>query len=117
LEQVRAILSGQVTNWSEVGGDNVPVQVWVYSEGEDLQQVVERIMDGLPVAPSARVATSAQAMSDSVGANPGSIGILPRHWKAGNTHETLTVTTVPVLAITSSGPQGGLRQVLTCLQK
>jgi len=117
LEQVRAIISGQVTNWSEVGGNNVPIQVWVYSKGEDVQQAVEQAMQGLPIASSAHVATSAQAMSDSVGSNPGSVGFLPRRRKAGNTHETLTVTTLPVLAITPSEPQGALKNVLACLQK
>jgi hypothetical protein len=118
LEQVRAIFSGQITNWSAVGGSDLPVQVWVFAEGEDIQQAFEQsILDGLQVTSAARLATTAQHMSDSVGVNPGAIGILNRRWKTGNTQETFTAATVPVLAITRSDPQDDLKNVLTCLQK
>jgi hypothetical protein len=118
LEQVRAIFSGQITDWSEVGGSEGPIQVWVYAAGEDIQQVFEEtILNGLRITPAARLAVSAQHMSDSIGSNPGAIGILNRRWKMGNTHETFIAATVPVLAITGSEPQNDLKNVLTCLQK
>lgn len=117
-DQVRAIFSGQVANWTELGGSDVPVEVWVYSEDEDIQQVFDQtVMDGLPGTSMARLAVSAQHMSDSVGMNPGSIGFLPRRWKAGNTHETLIATTSPVLAITRPGVDEAINSVLACLQK
>ncbi len=118
VDQVRAVFSGQVSNWSELGGSDVPVEVWVYSEDEDIQQVFDRaVMDGLPGTSLARLAVSSQYMSDSVGMNPGSIGFLPRRWKAGNTHETLMATTSPVLAITRPGIDEAIKGVLACLQK
>jgi phosphate transport system substrate-binding protein len=118
VDQVRAIFSGQVANWSELGGSDVPVEVWVYSEDEDIQQLFNKtVMDGLPANSMARLAVSAQHMSDSVGMNPGSIGFLPRRWKAGNTHETLIATTSPVLAITRPGVDEAIKSVLACLQK
>ncbi len=118
IDRVRAIFSGQITNWSAVGGSDLPVQVWVFAAGEDIQQIFEHtILNGLQVTSAARLATSAQYMSDSVGMNPGAIGILPRRWKTGNTHETFIAATVPVLAITRSEPQDDLKNVLTCLQK
>lgn len=118
VDQVRAIFSGQVSNWSELGGSDTPVEVWVYSTDEDIQQVFDRtIMKGLQGTSSARLAVSAQTMSDSVGTNPGSIGFLPRRWKAGNTHETIIATTAPVLAITRAGADDAITSVLACLQK
>jgi len=74
-------------------------------------------MDGLPGTSTARLAVSAQQMSDSVGMNPGSIGFLPRRWKAGNTHETYVAAVSPVLAITRPGLDDTLNSVLACLQK
>jgi hypothetical protein len=117
LGQVRRILAGEVANWNEVGGTDLAVQVWTFSPAEDVQVIVDHVvLQGRPVASGARLAVSAQAMSDSVGMFPGSIGVLPRRWKAGNTREALMLTSVPVLAISKSEPQGSLRQILSCLQ-
>jgi hypothetical protein len=55
-------------------------------------------------------------MSDSVGAVPGSIGLLPRKWKAGNTREALIVSSVPVLALVQQVPEGALAELLACMQ-
>lgn len=118
LEQVRSLFTGQITNWNEVGGNDVPVQVWLYSADEDIQQVfADTVLDGLKVSSTAQLTTSSQQMSDSVGMNPGAIGILNRRWKMGNTHEAFTVAAVPVLAITRSEPKDDLKNLLTCLQK
>lgn len=118
LTQVQSIFSGQVVNWNEVGGIDEPIDVWAYADGDDVQQVFNlNVMNGLKVASSARLAVSPERMSDSVGNNPGAIGILPRHWKMGNTHETFIAATVPVLAFTRPEPQDDLLNVLTCLQK
>lgn len=118
VDQVRAIYSGQVTNWNEVGGLDLPVEVWTYPQGEDIRQIFEQsVMDGLRTIPSARVAASAQMMSDNVGTNPGAIGFLPRRWKTGNTHEVVKLATSPVLAITKTSPGDVLEKVLACAQK
>lgn len=118
LDQIREIYFGHVQNWSELGGNDVPVEVWVFADGEDVQQVIDQtLLEGVRAASSAKVAVSAQDMSDSVGLNPGAIGILPRRWKAGNTHEIYTIGNFPVLAITSAKPEGDLERLLACLQK
>jgi len=118
LTQVQSIYSGQVLNWKEVGGNDEPIDVWVYAEGDDVQQVFNlNVMDGLKVASSARLAVSPERMSDAVGNNPGAIGILPRRWKMGNTHEIFIASETPVLAMTGAEPKGGLLTLLSCLQK
>jgi hypothetical protein len=118
IDQVRAIYSGQYTNWNEVGGSNLSIEVWTFASGEDIRQIFDQeVLKGLQVLPSARVAVSAQQMSDNVGTNPGAIGFLPRRWKAGNTHETLLLTTTQVMAYTKSEPKDNLEKVLACLQK
>ena len=118
IEQVRQLFTGQATNWKDVGGNDVPVQVWIYSPDEDVQQIFDNIvLAGQPVTSLARLAVSAQAMSDAIGANPGSIGVLTRRWKAGNTREALVVASAPVLVITKSEPQGAIKDLIACLQK
>jgi phosphate transport system substrate-binding protein len=117
LEQVQSLFSGQISNWKDVGGNDLPVQVWSFSRDEDVQQVFDQaVMNGQPVTTLARLAVSSQAMSDSVGTMPGSIGFLPRRWKAGNTREALKVATVPVLIIAPTEPQGAVKDLIGCLQ-
>lgn len=115
--EVEALFAGQARNWSEVGGANLPVEVWAYDRTVDLQLELDRaILHGRPVSSLARLAVTAQHMSDSVGALPGSIGLLSRRWKAGNTHEALVIATVPVLAITREEPVGALARLIECMQ-
>jgi hypothetical protein len=94
------------------------VQVWVYAAGEDVQRVFDKfVMEGRSVAPSANVAVSPQQMSDTLVNQPNTVGILPRHWKAGDSREVFSVATVPVLALTNSEPQGVVKELIACLQK
>lgn len=117
IDEARAIFSGATTNWKDVGGADVPVQVWAYAPGEDLQAYFdEAVMNGRPITSLARLAASAQEMSDSVGSAPGSVGLLDRRWKAGNTRDVLTLSPVPVLAIVRSEPTGAVKDLLSCLQ-
>jgi ABC-type phosphate transport system substrate-binding protein len=119
-EQVSGLFSGQILNWQEDKGSSpsAPVQVWIFSSGEDVQQVFYRTaMGGSPVTSMARLATSPDEMSQAIANDVNAVGILTRHWKMGNVSEVFTVDTVPVLALTSGEPQGVVRKLLTCLQK
>jgi hypothetical protein len=109
LEEARALFAGQ--------GDP-SVQVWVFSSDEDVQQVFDQsVMAGLSVVPSARLAMTPQQMSDTLVNESNAVGILPRHWKAGDAREVFSVATVPVLAITQGEPQGVIKELIACLQK
>jgi len=107
-EEARALFAGQ--------GDP-SVQVWVYASEEDVQKAFDQfVMEGRSVTSSARLAANPQQMSDTLVNESNAVGILPRHWKAGDTREVLTVATVPVLAITSREPQGVIKELIACLQ-
>ena len=117
-DQVHSIFLGQVTNWKDVGGADMPVQVWTYAQGEDIQQIFEQnVMNNQPVTSLARLAVSAQNMSDSVANNAGSIGFLPRSLETANVHDVYKVASEPLLAITKSQPQGAVNDLIACLQK
>ena len=32
-DQIHSIFLGQVTNWKDVGGSDMPIQVWTYAQG------------------------------------------------------------------------------------
>jgi hypothetical protein len=109
LEEARALFAGQ--------GDP-SVQVWVYISGEDLQQVFDQaVMAGRSVSSSAQLAVHPQQMSDTLVNESNAVGILPRHWKVGDTREVYSIANVPVLALTDTEPQGTIRELIACLQK
>jgi hypothetical protein len=109
LEEARALFAGQ--------GDPA-VQVWVYASGEDLQQVFDQfVMEGRTLTSSAHIAANPQQMSDTLVNQANTVGVLSRHWKAGDAREVFSVATVPVLAITQKEPQGMIKELIACLQK
>ncbi|MFZ1041143.1 MAG: substrate-binding domain-containing protein [Anaerolineales bacterium] len=117
-DQIHSIFLGQVTDWKDVGGSDMPIQVWTYAQGEDIQQIFEQnVMNNQPVTSLARLAVSAQNMLDSIANNAGSIGFLPRSLEATNVHDVYKVESEPLLAITKSQPQGVVNDLIACLQK
>ena len=109
LAEARALFAGQ--------GDP-SVQVWVYASDEDLQVAFDRlVMAGRSVTPSARLAVHPQQMSDTLVKEPDTVGILPRHWKAGDSREVFNAGIVPVLAITQAEPAGEIKNLIGCLQQ
>jgi hypothetical protein len=109
LGEARALFAGQ--------GDS-SVQVWVYASGDDVQEVFDQVvMAGRDVTSSARLAVHPQQMSDTLGSEHNTVGILPRRWRVGDARVVLSVATVPVLAITRAEPEGFIKELLACLQK
>ena len=94
------------------------LEIWVYSPGEDLQQVFAReILRGTPVSSLARLATSPQNMADHLTHSPAAMGFLPETAKPTGLQEIYRLPKIPVLALTQSEPQGNLKNLLACLQE
>ncbi|HUH96188.1 MAG TPA: substrate-binding domain-containing protein [Anaerolineales bacterium] len=118
LDQVHSIFLGQAADWREVGGPELPIQVWTYAQAEDIQQIFEQnVMNDQPVTSLARLAVSAQDMLDSVARNAGAVGFLPRSWETSEVRAVYRVASEPVLAITAVQPQGASKDLIECLQK
>ncbi len=97
-DQVHSIFLGQVTNWKDVGGPEMPIQVWTYAPSEDIQQIFEQnVMNNQPITSLARLAVSAQNMLDSIAKNAGSIGYLPRSLETANVHDVYKVAVKAVI--------------------
>jgi hypothetical protein len=109
VDEVRALFAGYGSS---------DVEVWVFAEGEDVQQVFDdAVMSGQLVTSQARLATSPQQMGDTINNTPNTVGILPKHWKAGDSRFVYTIPDVPVLAILKNEPQGALKDMLACMQQ
>ena len=111
-------LSLEETQALFAGSSGLAVQVWVYPSELDVYEVFDQfVMQGRSVISAARVAVNPQEMSDVLNQESNAVGILPRHWKAGNVREVYSVGIFPVLAVTQEEPQGNVAQLIACLQK
>jgi hypothetical protein len=109
LDEVRALFAGS--------GDS-SVQVWVYASGEDVQVLFDQfVMDGRGVSSLAGIAVGPQEMSDLLNKESNAVGVLPRHWKAGDLHEVYSAGKVPVLAIVDGENTETVRSLLACLSQ
>ena len=94
------------------------VQVWVYASDADVQGVFDqRVMAGRSVSSSAKIAVNPQQMSETLVNEPNTVGILPKHWKVGDSRFVFTIPNVPVLALAKLEPQGVIKELIACLQK
>ena len=117
-DQVRGLFGGQIPTWKEINGSDATVQVWAFGSGEDVEQLfVQTALDGSPVTSMARLATGAEEMSQAIANDVNAVGLLTRHWKAGNVSDVFTVATVPVLALSAKEPREAVQGILACLQK
>ncbi|MBE9178892.1 PstS family phosphate ABC transporter substrate-binding protein [Oculatella sp. LEGE 06141] len=74
IEQLRDIYTGQITNWNQVGGPNLPISVYSRpNDGGTVDFFIENILNGSPFSRSVQIVpTTTQALRD-VAANPGGI--------------------------------------------
>lgn len=73
--QVTAIFSGEITNWSEVGGANLKIMLFVRDAGDSSTQAVrETIFGETPFSDSAELLISQSDMQEKVAETPGAVG-------------------------------------------
>lgn len=73
--QVLAIFSGEITNWSTIGGKDQPLILYVRDEEDSSTQVLRKfIFNEMPFPETAHVMTSQSDMQAAVAGTPGSVG-------------------------------------------
>jgi len=73
--QVETIFSGEVTNWSKVGGSNLDIVLYVRDSGDSSTKVLRQTIFGdTPFPETAHVLTSQADMQIAVAETPGSVG-------------------------------------------
>jgi hypothetical protein len=116
--QVRALFTGQILNWQELGGLNQPVHLWIFSSSDDIWQVFDQnVLTDSPVSSLSRLAASPTELLHEVVADVAAIGLLSRHIKTEEVSEVFTFATVPVLALTSIAPGDDELGLIACLQR
>ena len=78
-EQVRAVFSGQLTNWSSVGGPDEEITVFLPEPGSATRAFfLEMVMGAEPFIAGADLVPSEAMMEDIISSTPSSIGMLSR---------------------------------------
>ncbi|MBN1217996.1 MAG: substrate-binding domain-containing protein [Anaerolineae bacterium] len=74
-DQLKAVFSGEITRWSEVGGADEPIIWYVRDEGDSSTQALrDVIMGDVPFPEAAQVLTSQGDMLIAVAGTPHSVG-------------------------------------------
>ncbi len=83
MDQVKGILSGNITNWKEVGGADAKINVIVREEGSGTRDAVQEIVlgktsNGTKVAfvKEAIVQSSTEAVQQAVAQDPNAVGFI-----------------------------------------
>jgi len=77
LEQIRGIYSGDITNWSELGGRDAKIHIVSREEGSGTRSAFEEmIMDGRRITPRAIIQDSNGAVRQLAADDPNSIGFI-----------------------------------------
>ena len=117
-QEIQALFSGQISNWSQLDGDDLPVSVWVPLAGsEDRVAFEETIMQGIPTSSGALLAPDPAAMLQAILSDSAAIGYLPRSWQASDEMIAIFLgISLPVLVTAPEPPQGAAAQLLACMQ-
>ena len=103
LEQVRGIFSGEITNWSEIGGENTPVIVVSREEGSGTRAAFEdMVMDDELICLGAILQPSNGAVRTTVSITPASIAYLSFGYLDSSV-APVTIDGVPPTVATATG--------------
>ena len=113
-EQLKGIFTGKISNWKEVGGSNLPIDVVWGKEtvGQNLQ-FIRMGLDGEPVTSKAHETTDYRHILQLVTETPGAIGILPDTMSSARTN-TLEIPLIvsPLYLITKGVPNATVQQLM-----
>lgn len=77
IEQIRDIFNGNIKNWKEVGGKDLPIHVITREEGSGTRSAFESIvMDNTEIKSDAVVQSSTESVKQSVASDPEAIGFV-----------------------------------------
>lgn len=116
--QVRSLFTGAIQNWESITGHDAPVQVWVFSDEEDIQgQFEAAALSAAPVTSLARLASGPEEMLRAVAQDGNAVGILTRSLATDQVSTVYTAASLPVLVLLPHEPSQAALEITRCLQK
>jgi hypothetical protein len=123
-DDLKAIFSGDITRWSDIGGPFRPIQVWVYPESDEVRAAFDEVfMENGRLTSQAMLAPDAAAMLEAVSGDIHAIGYLPAAWLEETVREVeldprlSAQLQIPLLALAPAQPGGATARLLYCLQQ
>ncbi len=109
-EQLGAVLSGEISNWKDLGGPEAPLHVIVLGTGGAL---LERVLHGRPLVASSRPVSNASQIAVIVAQDPYAIGLINAAHPRGQTSvlQTDVVFSAPLLLVTKGEPSATVRKL------
>jgi len=122
VDQIRSILLGKITNWSELGGADLPIRAVLVGGGGGVTSVVQdHLLDGKEPLPSATLYTKTPVqLVEIVKQEPGFIGFAQQELaKQRNAPELVTdQDIVQVLSLVTLGtPTPGIQNVIDAARR
>jgi len=122
LQNLITIFSGQQQEWANITGSSKTIELWIYSEQDDIQGNFSSLTGTKMFSQSAYLAPDAAAVLEAVASHPSAIGFVPAHWLT-STVKTLKLDDIPadknrfpILAITAADPGPIDQKWLNCMQ-
>lgn len=116
-QQLAAIFSGRISDWTEVGSAPGAIQLWVGPEQDEARAAFEaQVLRGASVFGGAYLATELGAILEAVATDANAAGILPAALADDSVELNVTGIELPVLALATEEPTGAVRDLLSCLQ-
>ncbi|WP_198007065.1 phosphate ABC transporter substrate-binding/OmpA family protein [Roseobacter sp. CCS2] len=79
LENLRSVLTGEVTNWAELGGADAAINVHMMAPGAGVtQQLAARLLNDASLADGHNIAETTQELNTAVKSDPYALGVLYR---------------------------------------
>jgi hypothetical protein len=119
VEDIHRLYAGEIENWKELGGEDRPVSVWIYPEGDVIQRQFTQFLDGdRPITPLAFLASSPNIIKEAIASDPGAIGFLPNAWIDADLMKIQLdmELSIPLLALSRADPDITVQAFIACLQ-
>ncbi|MCL2277394.1 MAG: phosphate ABC transporter substrate-binding protein [Treponema sp.] len=108
IEQIRGIYTGEITNWSQVGGGSAPIAVVSREAGSGTRGAFEEIIGFAGrLAAGANESTSTGAIKAGIAQNPNAIGYI----SLGSVDNTIKALSVGTVAATPANVVNGSYKV------
>lgn len=116
-DQIRNLFIGKSRNWVDLGGNDAEIRLWVYGEGNELQDAFNETMRTTNrISSNARQAQHPGAMRDALLTDSSAIGILPRETAGDDFYIPATIGTFPLLAHVPTTQNDRFKALIFCLQ-
>ncbi len=117
-EQLTDVHTGRISNWQEIGGPDLPIQVVTSHAGSSTMAAFrEIVMKGEPYTSAATVVSSTPLEVEAVSTSPGAIGIISRGVQRMDPELTKVISTEPIKRplglITIGDPSPEVREIIS----